>query len=181
LLLLTPLLAPVGAIVGAGAGAARESAANAANTIPANVVEEMESALQQVLIEQEPQARLRQGILAHAAARTMAALDAGQHADLTAPSAGAVLEVGVSSVGLVGVGGRDPELTLVIESSARLLDTASSRGLWAQEHMVFTTSPHKFSLWKANDRALIRSAMNEALETLARRIDEKVFLEVWID
>jgi hypothetical protein len=176
LLILTPLLAPVGAVVGAGAGAARESAANAANTIPADVVEEMETALQQVLAEQEPQARLRQGILAHAAARNMTVLNPDPNADL-----GTVLEVGVSSVGLVGVGGRDPELTLVIEASARLLDTVSSRELWAQDHMVYTTSPHKFSLWNANDRALIKSAMNEALETLAHRIDEKVFLEVWID
>jgi hypothetical protein len=178
-LLLTPLLAPVGAVVGAGVGAARESAVNAAHTIPANVVEEMEATLARAVAEQEPQARLHQKLLDRVAGRKVAVV---ANADLVSePSTMTVLEVGVTSVGLVGVGGRDPELTLVIEAGARLLDTADGREVWAADQMVFTTSPHRFSLWIANDRALFKSAMNDLLESIAHRIDEKVFLEVWID
>jgi hypothetical protein len=179
LLLLAPLLAPVGAIVGAGAGAIHESAENAANTIPSDVADGLERALQELLADEEPEARLRQKLGARAEVRNVAVLDVGQ--TMAMASGRIALEVGVTSVGLVGIGGRDPELTLVVEATARLLDATDNRELWALDRMVFTSSPHRSSEWIANDSTLLKSVVDNLLEMLARRIAEKVFLEVWTD
>jgi hypothetical protein len=188
--ILLPVLVPGGAIVGAGVGAARESAENAANTIPEAVVQDMESLLRQVLGQHELQVELRRLVQARAIARSAGPLEielresfdrtlTADYTSLTEKGLRTVLEVGVSTVGLVGRGGTDPELTLLLDAGVRLINVSDNRVLWAQDHTVYTSAPHRLSTWSANGGKLVRSALNAGLTTLARQIDDRVFLEVW--
>ncbi len=189
--ILLPVLVPAGAIVGAGFGAANASATANANTIPEKIADDMESTLRRILALHEPQADLRRYVLEHGVgggklelidAGTTGAVDpsaATAYAPLAESGASTVLEVGVSTVGLVGRGGGDPELTLMIDVRARLIRAPDNSELWGQQHMIFTSASRRYSLWKANDGALIQSALNGGLENIAREIDDKVFLEVW--
>jgi hypothetical protein len=176
---------PVGALVGAIIGAN--------NVIPRDKADEIRSTISRALVEQEPEIRLRRQIIARAstnAKQDLVDLGVAGNVDAMTPAGYAtfaqrggrtVLEVSISSVVLVtGGGGDDPDFVFEIGARARLVDTANGQIRWLDDHLTFSTTSHKFSEWKTKDAALLKSVIDGAVESFARRISDGIFLGVWI-
>ena len=97
---------------------------------------------------------------------------------LAAQGIDTILEVGVTRVGLAGVGGADPELVLFLEASARLVRTLDNEEIYAHEDFVYLSEQLKFSLWGVDDSQPVREALQRAYPALAGRIVDTIFLEI---
>jgi hypothetical protein len=86
------------------------------------------------------------------------------------------LEVGLLLVGLVGSGGKDPQLTLGVHAVARLVDVRSNIEVYHNYALDHDSSPRKFSEWSADDAHLLKAELNRAYGILATSIVDEVFL-----
>jgi hypothetical protein len=167
------------------------AAVGAANAIPASTYTEIDSVLRQAIERQDPQTGLRARIMSRAAADTkqppadlgvrevMDFMDAPDYAPLAERDVQTVLEVAVLTARFTGQGGQDPELSLSMRARARLVGVADKRVLWSDDYLGFTTPSHRFSEWKANDAALLKSVIESGVDSLGQRISDRAFLEFW--
>ena len=78
-----------------------------------------------------------------------------------------VLEIGISQIALAGEGGRDPALVLTIIARARLIRVADDVVLWSDDQFAFKSPSADFSVWSADDYALLKTEFADGLDSLA--------------
>jgi hypothetical protein len=176
------VLIPLGIVVGALVGAA--------TAVPEDTARGIEATLAKVLKETPIQQRLHQEVVALARQETeesivdldaLGLVGAGGIADYGALGARGIdtlLEVRASKAGLVGGRGGDPELSLFVEFSIRLIDTASGETLFENQSITHRTAAWRFTEWGAEDAALLRQQLTASFRGVANRIVDTVFLEV---
>lgn len=176
------VLIPLGIVVGALVGAA--------TAVPEDTAREIEAILAKVLKETPIQQRLRQEVVTLAKQETdesVVDLDAfglvsesgvAGYEALRAQGIDTLLEVRASRAGLVGGQGGDPELSLFVESSIRLIDTSSGETLFENQGITHRTAAWRFTEWGAEDAALLRQQLTASFRGVANRIVDTVFLEV---
>jgi hypothetical protein len=173
------------------AAALIDAAGEAIAAIPESTAEDIESTLRETVALHDPQPRLRSGLVAWAGqARREPPIDLGvgeaanpafapDYARLAERGVQTVLEVGVLTATFSGEGGRNPDLSFSMRARARLIRISDKQVLWSDERLAFSTTSHRFSEWKANDAALLKSVIDSGVESFARRISDRTFLEVW--
>lgn len=87
------------------------------------------------------------------------------------------LEVGVTEIEFIGGSGSDPELVLHMVARARLIDLATGKEKYREEFHSAASS-RRYSQWAANQGALMKSAVEQGLESLGADIGTKLFEQV---
>ena len=175
-IVLLPIVAVGGAISGATVGAAQ--------AVPKEKAEEIETRLKTVLAEVGQQERLRSAVVKAAAASGMSRVNemaraVGEVVDYRKlVRVDTVLEVGVESVGLLGRGGADPALALHVNAVARLVDARTGAELYRGRAFTHATGPRKFTEWSAADARLLKEELDRAYQSLGRSIVDEIFLVV---
>lgn len=160
-------LAPVAALVGGIYGAVAAE--------PAAKVKEAETALQGAFADQKVQEALRDQVLEMARDR------AGRRLVPAGTDVDSILEVGVSSLGLVGPPAVNPGLSLVVHACPRLIRVADDVELYPSgphgpRALAYASAPEKFVEWGAEGARLFREEMERAWQALAEKVVEDVFL-----
>ena len=88
-----------------------------------------------------------------------------------------VLELNITQIAFIGSGGRNPNLALAMSANARLIRIADNRVIWNNSQITFTSGQAEFTQWQMEDAKVLKSAIAVGLDSLARQIDENIFLK----
>ena len=89
---------------------------------------------------------------------------------------GGVVEVAVPALGFTAAAGEDPDLTLFVAVSARLVDPATGSADRLRG-MVYLSSPHRMAAWTGDDAALAKRELRRAVAALGARIVDDLLLQ----
>jgi hypothetical protein len=152
--------------------------------IPESTAMTIEAGLTGVVAGGDLQSNLRERVVRVGGAGAIADLGMGRADDpapqpdyalFVAHGVDTVLEVGIAQIVLGGEGGRDPALVLAMSARSRLIHIPDNRVLWSDDQVTYKSSSKDFSVWSANDYVLLKSELENGLDTLARDIAGKVF------
>lgn len=93
----------------------------------------------------------------------------------TNPDIKTVLEISVQTVGMLGEGGSNPVLMLLLDVRAELFDTTDGKELYAHT-LEYTSAPYQLTEWGANRTRILKKELNRASQNIARSIIEEAFL-----
>ncbi len=85
-----------------------------------------------------------------------------------------ILDLRLPRYVIIGTGGSDPSLALVLEVESRLIDAQTCNDLYADQ-LVYSSENRNFSTW-SDDRKLAHDAVSRGLQGLAEHIVEDLFL-----
>lgn len=88
-----------------------------------------------------------------------------------------VLEIGVTRIAFVGGSGADPELSLEMLASVRVVDLSSGDEHYRQEFRHLGPT-RRYAQWVAGDGVAMRSAVDEGLAIFAGQIADRLFEQV---
>jgi hypothetical protein len=177
-----PVFIVGGAMIGGVSGAVQ--------AVPKDKAKQIEVQLAQALAEVEPQEALRSEVVKAGARSGITSLKdmapgaaklvggQGDYRGLSEEGIDTVLEVGVLEVGLVGGGGKDPTLALVVRGAARLVDVKTNQELHRNDMLRRETAQIPYSRWSAEGAGLLKHELGRAYVTLGTSIVDEVFLIV---
>jgi hypothetical protein len=181
-IVLLPIFMAVGAVVGAVHGGAV--------AVPDEKGRQIEAQLQLALAGVGTQQALRSEVITTAVRRgitnvkdisseSLTIVEEGiDYRQLLGSGVDTVLEVGLVEVGLIGAGGKDPDLTLRVQAAARLVDVGSSKELYRNFAFNYVSPRRHFSEWSADQARVLKQELSRGYATLGTSILEEVFLVV---
>jgi len=169
-----PVCVPVFAAAAAGGGFLIGAAVNGFDAIPTSAAENIRAHLVEAIGDQDLQAELRQRLIYGSAS----VRDLGM-GDVPVAMRGVdtVLEISITQIDLVGSGGRNPDLALAMNASARLIRVGDNQLIWSNNQITFTSALAEFTDWDMDDAKLLKAAIAVGLNSLARQVEEKLFLK----
>jgi len=167
--------APACAVVGAGGGFLIGAAFNGFDAIPASAAENIRAHLVEAIGNEDLQAELRRRVVYGSSS----ASDLGTSMGVSMAMRGVntVLEIGITQIALVGSGGRNPDLALTMNANARLIRVADNQVIWSNNQITFSSGLAEFTSWEMDDAKLLKAAIPVGLNSLARQIEEQIFLK----
>ncbi len=163
---------PIGAVVGAIGGAIEAVPEGVAQEIETQIVEALSNPRMQTLLRDRVLEVLRNETRYSAAildaAGPKSQTDTSDYQHLSDQDIDVVLEIGVLMVGLTGIGGADPDLSMFMNARARLISTFDNAELY--EHTVsFLGMSRKFTEWGAEEGRAIEVQLDRAYQHLAEQ------------
>jgi hypothetical protein len=179
-----PAFASLGAVGGLVLGGSTGAIYHGVTAIPESTAMEIVASFSRIVTESDIQSDLRMRVIG--AGRVNGPIDLGigrtgdpvpmpDYTMVATRGVNTVLEVGISQMVLAGEGGRDPAFVLTIIARARLIRVADDVVLWSDDQFAFNSPSADFSVWSADNYALLKMEFANGLDALARDIAGKVF------
>jgi hypothetical protein len=159
----------------------------AATAIPAEEVKEIESKLSKALIELRMQESLKKRFFQ--TAREQSALnlviieergpktteETLNYGNLREKGIDTVIELSVLSIGFEGKGGKDPLLSLLLDTRVRVLRVSDGAVLY-ENKLEYRSAKRKFTEWISDEGKLFSEELDRGYGTLSDKIVEELFL-----
>jgi hypothetical protein len=182
MIVLLPVFVIGGATIGGVSGAVQ--------AVPEAKAKQIEARLALALAEVGTQEALRSAVAKAAARseitivreipRSATTMVAGEidYRGLSETGIDTVLEVGVVEVGLIGGGGKDPKLALIVRAAARLVDVKTNGELYRDYSLSHVSPQWRYNEWSADGASLLKHELSSAYGVLGTSIVEEVFLVI---
>ena len=89
-----------------------------------------------------------------------------------------ILEIGLISVGLIGRGGADPNLSFRVSAFARLVEARTNAVLYRGSNFAHATGPRPYSDWSADNARNLKKELARSYRLLGQSIVDEIFLVV---
>jgi hypothetical protein len=194
-ILLVPVFLAVVGVVDLGMRAANSVGTSATAPVPdparEKAVDEIKASFQQFVAEHDPNASIRQRVVALAKADAQEkTIDAGavgnpgpdgrqNYSQFASFGAQTILKITSFNVEFKVASGKDPVLSLSFYATARLSRFADDQTIWYTYPSTSPSTEHKYSKLMANDAALLKSIWNKKLDELAQQINRELATLTW--
>ena len=183
------LCVPIGAVVGGALGLTVGlpvgGLVKGSTAIPDSAATEIRASISRAIGDRDLQDDLRQRVLQNArlsttgvdlGARPMSSMTSPDNVSLTNAEITTVLEISLINVAFTSSdGGKNPPLALVLTAQARLVGMDGDRVLWNADQVKYASSSAAFSLWAENNSTLLRTEIDNGLDSLAQQISAAIF------
>jgi hypothetical protein len=171
-----PVCVPLFAAAGAGGGFLIGAAFNGFDAIPTSAAENIRAHLAEAIGDEDLQAELRRRVVYGSSSASDLGTSMGD-VSMAMRGVDTVLEINITQIALIGSGGRNPDLALAMNANARLVRVADNQVIWSNNQIAFNSGLAEFTSWEMDDAKLLKAAIPVGLNSLARQIEEQIFLK----